>query len=286
MGDWVIKTEEVLAHVLRDHDLILTPKLAIHVMDHTNPEYRPDVVDAITNQLRAKPRVRTGTFSASSWGLIDCQRARVFRFLGVREDKPGINERLASIFMDGHWRHLRWQAELLQANLIDAIEVPLQGMDGWLVGTADAMATASYGVEIKGINGFGFDRIDSGPKAEHVVQCQVYMAMSGLGAWSILYESKTTNQWREFVVEADPEFKSVLTDEVSMASKMILKRQLPPPIRVGSNRFESECGRCPWREKCRGVSSEHVGWDKVSTPLQPPAVASVAQKVIQPRRRP
>ena len=47
----------------------------------------------------------------------------MFQYIGVPVMSRG-DSRLHSIFIDGTWRHIRWQMMLLEAGILTDIEVP------------------------------------------------------------------------------------------------------------------------------------------------------------------
>lgn len=197
--------------------LIVLPRylrwLSRHGEDPLLPnDGREGIGAMILTQMLEKPRDRTQSFSASSAGA--CQRAQVFGFYGAEGESPG--PQLRAIFNDGKWRHLRWQALLLQAGILSDIEVPLfwrrklqRGtMDGQGIVPDDHHVTEwrglEFGFELKGVNAFQYDALTkSGPKEEHLNQVARYFLLSGLTLFSIVYENKSTQAVHEWVISRD-----------------------------------------------------------------------------------
>ena len=101
---------------------IITPRLKEFLRNNPNLVVDDWVADKIHEQLVKQPRVRSGSFSSSAAG--DCPRKQIFQYLGIEPDEP-VSPTTQNVFYDGTWRHLRWQAVLLQAGLITEIEYPL-----------------------------------------------------------------------------------------------------------------------------------------------------------------
>jgi hypothetical protein len=130
--------------------LILTPHIERYLAFHDGINMQDaNAIRLITKQLKAAPRDRSASFSASSRG--SCLRAQMFGYIGMPDSPASV--RLRGIFMDGHWRHLKWQALLLEAGLLNSIEYPLLHKPWRMRGTVDGLYTPDYGLEIKGNTG-------------------------------------------------------------------------------------------------------------------------------------
>lgn len=204
---------------------------------------REGIGAAILRQLLEVPRDRSGSFSASSAG--NCQRAQVFGYHAAESEKPDVQ--LQSIFNDGKWRHLRWQAMLLQSQIIDEIEVPLfwkrmkqRGtMDGAGIVPDDHPVTEwrgdEFGFELKGVNAFQFDALKkSGPKEAHLNQVARYFLLSGFERFSIVYENKSTQEPFEWVVSRDDPGMAERIDKQRAEVESLLEyaedQELPPML--------------------------------------------------------
>lgn len=204
---------------------------------------REGIGAAILSEMVSTPRERSGSFSASSAGR--CERAQVFGYHGAEGDSPDVG--LQSIFNDGKWRHLRWQAMLLQSEILTDIEVPLFWNRKLQRGTMDGQGIVpedhyvqewqgqEFGFELKGVNAFQYDGFTkSGPKEEHLDQVAKYFLLSGLGLFSILYENKSTQQAHEWVISRDDpgmaERIEAQREEVDSLKRYVDEESLPPQL--------------------------------------------------------
>lgn len=208
---------DVLKLMAGNARLIVLPRYLRWIKQNGNKPLIPNdgrqgIGASILSQMIEQPRERSGSFSASSAGR--CERAQMFGYLGA--EAPGPDPQLAAIFEDGKWRHLRWQATLLQAGVLIDIEVPLMWKAKKQRGTMDGLGVVpdnhkvrewqglEFGFELKGVNAFQFDKFKAeGPKEEHLDQVAKYFLMSGLDLFSIVYENKSTQEPFEWVVSRD-----------------------------------------------------------------------------------
>lgn len=197
----------------------------------------------ILEQMIAVPRDRSGSFSASSAG--SCPRAQVFGYHGAEAESP--SPQLQAIFEDGKWRHLRFQAILLTAGILNDIEVPLFWKRKEQRGTMDGAGLvpmdhpveewrgAEFGFELKGVNAFQYDGFTKkGPKEEHLNQVARYFLLSGLEWFSIVYENKSTQATHEWVIgRDDPGMAGRIAEqraEVDLLHQHAEEGTLPPQL--------------------------------------------------------
>lgn len=248
-----------LKQIIRAHkqsDLIITPKLQAFLMNNPQLYYDESIGDFIRDTITTQPRFRSGSFSASSAGM--CQRRQVFGYLGI---DPGGNNgfQLQNIFEDGKWRHLRWQAILLQAGLLDKAEVPLDWPKMRSKGSMDGQGTvpddhpnvawrgAEYVWELKGVSPYVYDSyIQQGGKPEHKKQVHRYLLASGLDLAIIMYENKATQIWHEWVIEPDPVLLQEQQDELDSLNAAVTNEQLPPMLPECQMKKGKEYGQCPY----------------------------------------
>lgn len=223
-------------------DLVMTPKVQEWLMAHGDDAYTPEIADWIAEQLKIRPRIRSGSFSASSAGA--CERAQVLGYLGV----PGldsIDPRLQNIFNDGKWRHLRWQAMLLTIGLLDRAEMPLHWRNKRSRGTIDGHGIVAddhprpiwrgkdYGFELKGMNPYGYSRAVKGDpemKEEHLKQVHRYFLMGAFDLFVIVYENKATQEWHEWVIEPDDAYLEESREELDRLNDAVDDEVLPPML--------------------------------------------------------
>jgi hypothetical protein len=210
--------------------LAITPAVTKYMMLDPGPYYSEETIEIITNQLAGSGRIRHSSFAASSLSL-HCYRAGVFQWLGATQNAGRDEIRnavLSNLFLDGHWRHLRWQAVLLECGVIDTIEHLMQ--DHGMIGTADGVNFAeNFGVEIKGCNSYQYTIIVrmKRPLEHHIWQVHAYMLLTGMDLWYVLYENKDTNDWKEFRIERDPLITDEILRYVKSSRSVIELKQLP-----------------------------------------------------------
>ena len=196
------------------------------------------------------PRDRSGSFSGSARGT--CERAQVFQFLGVPKGGRGIDTKLQSVFLDGTWRHLRWQMLLLAAgerySIPVEVEVPFRNEDLRLRGSVDGIVDG-HGFELKGTRAFQSAR--SKPFAAHVLQVHSYMVLTGLDTFSIVYEDKATQDTSEHIIERNPKTEAKVRGELERLNAAIDTEALPAVQRGCSAEVKSqEWWDCPYRAVC------------------------------------
>jgi hypothetical protein len=242
----------------KQDDLIITPRYNHFLLSGGfDQPLRPEVAKIIHDLLVKPPRVRKGTFSSSSAGR--CLRRQEFEYMGI---DPGgaIDPRLANIFDDGRWRHLRWQARLLQANIIDAVEVaiPVKSLRSWSTLDGEGVVPANhprirwrnqrFGFELKGINSWGFDiaKMDERIKEEHLDQVHRYFLASGHRLFVILYESKNSQEWYEWAIEADPQRLLRQKRELLVLNNDRRDKELQPRLAECQKRTGKVFHECPF----------------------------------------
>ena len=249
---------------------IITPRLNSYLGKHPDIVYDDWVADRIRDILKAPQRDRSASFSSSASGT--CPRAQMFGFKGI---PTGVSHgtQLINIFNDGRWRHLRWQAMLLQAGILSDIEVfldwPAKLSKGSMDGTGivpddhdnEQWRGLEYGFELKGMNTWGFqnavkyDRV----KEEHLSQIDGYFLSGGLDLFVVIYEDKNTQEWHEWVVEPDPARLSVRQAELDALNEYARRKELPPMLPGCKTGKGAEWKRCDYAGK-NGVCVSRRKW--------------------------
>lgn len=191
------------------------------------------------------PKDRSGAWHPSQ--LAKCLRKQTFEFWGV----PGAykaSARMANLYADGHWRHLRWQVLLLEAGVVDSIEVPVEMTEYNVRGSMDAEAEDFF-VEIKGTR-FISD-VRKGPMDEHIDQVHGYFLATGHTQCIMIYEDKQSQEFVELVVDRDDHKVDELEDRLQYLNDMMFARQLPDPLSPDSE----DCKWCVYSSFCRDVES-------------------------------
>ena len=202
-----------LLGTVNDPELIITPRLINWLGQHGDDATPLWVMERILEVATTPPRDRRFSFSSSSAGY--CQRRQVYEYFGIRPDgRP--SAQLTNLFNDGKWRHLRWQAMLLSAGILDGIEFPLDwpakrskgSMDGHGVvpDSHPVHGGREFGFELKGINPYGYAAVikRDAPEEKHLDQVHRYFLSGGHDVFVIVYEDKATQNWKEFVIEEEP----------------------------------------------------------------------------------
>lgn len=244
---------------LTDANLVVTPRYLEWLAKHGDEEYPPWIARKVMKLLKTPPRVRSGSFSGSSAG--QCLRRQELAFLGKKpsiERKP--SPQLTHIFNDGKWRHLRWQAALLNASIIKEIEVPIEWPDMLSKNTIDgvgyvwwkhpnlALRGKKFGLEIKGVNPFQYGRWISEPFPieEHMHQIHRYMLVSDIDFFVVIYENKGTNEWKEWVVRPQKEYMEQSRKELEALNEAVRTKTLHDPLPSCQIRMGAAWTTCPY----------------------------------------
>lgn len=243
-------------------NLLVTPLLETWLVKHADDPLGATTAKTIEETLKIWPRDRTQSFSASSGGV--CPRRQEFSFLGTPQE-GSINTRLSMIFMDGKWRHLRWQAMLLQSGIIDSIEVPLRDKKLRIKGSMDGVGATlghsfygddhDFGWELKGTNEYSFRSSRyKGPMEKHLQQIDNYFLVSGLDLFSLVYEDKNSQEWAEWVVVRDEaRVRQARQNLVEMNNA--IDTQTLHDIQPECKNMKGEYLTCPYGETCLKTGS-------------------------------
>lgn len=232
-------------------DLLVTPYVEMALMKGGNVLVPDDVAQFVVDEITTPQRDRTKTFSASSSGF--CKRRQVFQYLDF-DRLPITESRTNAIFQDGTWRHIRWQALLLKHGILTEVERSIEVPEFRMTGTIDGIGedeAGEFGWELKGINSRGYRRVlDSGPQEKHLLQIHAYMIGSGLDRWSLVYECKDTQEFKEFVVRQDEATTNRVLDDLHEMNSAINNQTLPPMLDPCIDKEGTEYRYCPFREQC------------------------------------
>lgn len=245
-----------LVRSVNDSNKIISPKLTEWLLVYGDKELDAAIADRIRELLVTPPRVRSGSFASSSAGK--CYRAQELNYLGV-PGRASIDPQLQNIFWDGKWRHLRWQAMLLMAGILQDVEWPLTWERMRSRGTMDGVGVVwedhprnhwrgeEFGFELKGISPYQFQTVKNyGAKEEHLDQVHRYFLSGGMKLFVIIYENKGTNEWHETVIEADPARLSAQKEELQLLNKAIDQKRLHDPLPDCRMRKGPVWQECPW----------------------------------------
>lgn len=221
-------------------DKIITPRLNLWLMQNPNWSVEPAIADLIRDLMMRKQRERSGSFSSSSAG--DCPRRQIYDYMGLASGNNGAQ--LQNLFNDGTWRHLRWQAMLLQAGILNEVEIMLDWPSMKSKGSMDGQGVVpddhpnyrwrgmEFGFELKGMNTFAYQsyslKID--PKEQHHQQTDRYFLSGGHDLFVVIYEDKNTQEWTEWVYEPDKARMEVQQRELDMLNTYADTRTIPPML--------------------------------------------------------
>lgn len=247
--------KRIIKRVKLEEALILTPRLDRHLMRHPELVLSEKHADLLRLLVTQHPRDRTQSFSGSAAG--QCYRKQVFDYIGVPQ-RFIADTTLIQIFRNGTWVHLRWQMTLLEAGLLDAIEVVLPHPNEWrLMGSMDGIGThdrhGEFMFELK-----GWSALVDEPKPEHVEQIHRYMLGSGIEVCSLIYEHKSSQNWREFIIETDPVVLQRVKDELELLNNAVEDEVLPDILPSCSQRTGETYRGCPYRTVCLDIAD----WDE------------------------
>lgn len=234
---------------------IFTPSFVQYLATNPEPVYEPWVVERIAQVLLAQAQDRSQHFHASALGK--CMRLQLFSRLAGPKPATETNVVQTNLFRDGHWRHLRLQADSLQAGIIDDIEVRFEAPQYELIGHMDGLA-ATTGVEFKGAREGTYRMVGfTGVIDDHATQARCYLLLSELAgrpmdAIAVVYEDKTTADWREFIIPRDePALAKLRTRLEELVERWHDQRMparlpsYPDAAPCSSCRFKADCGRIP-----------------------------------------
>jgi hypothetical protein len=163
---------------------------------------------------------------------------------------PHTDPVLSNIFLDGTWRHIRWQMMGMTAGWFTAIEVKTTVPELRLGVSADAMNTDErWGFELKGTSQLA-SVIRNGVPEKHLLQVHTMMLAFGMDRWVYMAEDKSRQEIHEVVIDADPKMLDRVERELHVLNECVTKRELPevlPSCRGGDGRLFNGC---PFRGVC------------------------------------
>lgn len=219
---------------IRD-DLIITPPLTIF-LTQWDGDMSDAAVDAVSKAMRTKQRDRSASWSASAAGK--CKRRQELTFLGMTASGT-TDAHLQMIFLNGTWVHLRWQAMLLTAGLLDSIEQTHKkrsartrcSMDGVGTATFGRYKGREFGFELKGRNDWQYNKqtmlgIDDQTRA----QVDFSFMLTGLDIWVVMNENKNNQTMKEWVFVRDDNRVSDMRKQVKELNNAIDRQRLHPML--------------------------------------------------------
>jgi len=239
-------------------DTIVTRPINEWLLKHGDDAHSPSVVDYIAAQIGTPPRIRSGSFSGAAAGM--CLRRQELAYAGVGGDV--IDPQLRNIFNDGKWRHLRWQAMLLETGIITDPEYLVKWPEMLSRGSVDARGEVpmdhprqdwrgkEFGLELKGVSTFQFGEMSrSGPKPEHARQIHHYFVLGGFDLFSYVIEDKTTQNFAEHVIVPDKKLMIEAENDIIQLAKAVKDKKLHQLLPDCQKRTGEEFRSCPYGGK-------------------------------------
>ena len=255
-------------------DQIILPPFNRWFAKYANAPVTHNTADIIYDEMIKPGRKRSGSFAASSSGK--CIRRQSYDYYGAKQKKP-FGQQTLMIFKNGTWSHLRWQAMLLDAGILEDIEVPASYKPFHTVGTLDGRGTVDmshpnpdlrgkvFGFEFKTISNKGFEQAQHiGLKDEHLRQIHKYFVLKGCEVFSVVYEDKQFQALKEWVVTPDPQLLEDSYAEIETLTKYLDKQELPPKLPSCIAGMGSVFNDCPYGGKggiCYAGSNSIDGFD-------------------------
>lgn len=240
---------------LKETNLIMTPRLETWLMSNSNLVVSEEHAKTLTEIVTAQPRDRSKGFSSSSRGT--CLRAQMFQYIGVPTMGRG-DSRLHSIFIDGTWRHIRWQMMLLEAGILTDIEVPFHNETYRLRGSLDGTnEDEGWGWELKGTSNSSVVSGSADPFHNHLLQIHTYfVGRPDIERFVLLYEDKKFQSYREIVVERTPELVKEVREELEYLNECADDQTLPPVLSDCQRAQGRTFRECAYRDICRECDYE------------------------------
>lgn len=240
-------------------DTIVTKPVNEWLLKHGDDPFSPDVVAWVADQIGTQPRIRTGSFSGASAGK--CLRAQELAF--ASDSGEVIDTQLRNIFNDGKWRHLRWQAMLLEVGVLTDAEYPVFWRSKYSRGTIDGRGVVpddhphkewrgkEFGFELKGVSTFQFKaRKDAGlPEDKHWRQIHHYFILGNFDLFSYVMEDKTTQEFYEMVLEPDPKMLIEAQHDIDELAKAVDTKVLHPQLPDCAKQTGVDFRTCPFGQK-------------------------------------
>ena len=251
-----MKLGKLLAAIKQE--LPVTPRHEKWLAANPNASYSAAAKEFLAAEIGKPGRDRSRAFSAS--GAHTCHRRRMFSFLGLPESEQ-LASRTIQIFHNGTYMHLRWQMAGITAGWLATPEAFFVNAPLRLKGSLDGILDTGEGLELKSINSNGFNYVMSAgkPKKAHIGQVASYFVMTDLEKFSIIYENKDTQDYREFVVtRKDAPVDEALT-ELEKLNTHVEYRELPEIKDLCWAGQGTEYLQCPFREICPTIKDwEHA----------------------------
>ena len=246
-----------LKKLIRDSGNPITSRHEKWLRENPSPEYSEKAIkfaERVFRQEVGGSRNRNTKFRGSS--VEKCERAQMFRAIGM-EETPFDDSKTSNIFATGNSLHLKWQMAGLTEGWLEDAEVAVELPELELGGTLDGILYDGSGFEFKTVNNRGYAMAESTgkPQKGHISQVQTYMMMTDIEKFSIVYENKDNQEWREFVIPRDEEEITDIRGRIFNLYHDFKEKRLPKVKRTCLDEDGWEYRNCPYRDRCLGIKS-------------------------------
>jgi hypothetical protein len=234
------KTEKIITPII---DKFLSEEKNIVITDKAIQEKLIEIVSDNSNSKR------TGRFGASSRG--SCLRKQMFDYTGDIQKLDMVDTTLQNLFNDGTWRHIRWQMMGLMSGALTDVEAKVSSekypsFGGSIDGIGFSKEYGKYGFELKGTS-YMTDSV----KDIHLKQIHTYFVLDPeIKLFSVIYEDKRTQDWREFLVYPDPKILTEVKAEMQSLEDGVTFFTYPDVKEQCRLRQGKEYQMCPYRNEC------------------------------------
>lgn len=245
-------------------DKILTQRILRWFMEDGELSIPDELLPVLHQLVQDKSNSqRSGRFGASSRGT--CRRAQVFSYLGVN-GVPHADPQLANIFLDGTWRHIRWQMLGLTQGWFTRVEVKGNLPELRLGTSADAMNDIeAWGFELKGMREVS-NIIRNGIPQPHLLQVHTMLLAHDMDTWVYLGEDKQSQQIHEIVVRRDERVIESVTEELQDLNGHISGHTLPPVLPACAGGDGPKFRGCAYRNICLGCEPAAIPLEQWNQP--------------------
>jgi len=245
------RIKELLNDAAKDHLIVKPPyEQFLTVWDETYPRH---VVKRISEVLATPQRDRRYSWSASGSGT--CMRRQEFSFIGM-PTVVDYHPQQRRIFLNGTWVHLRNQATLMSAGILDNIEVTVKRksmrarctMDGMGVVKQGRYEGADFGFELKSTNDFAYNnQMIKGAADKTRKQVDFSFWLTGFDLFTIINENKNNQDINEWVIVRDEERVAEVAADVRELNKAIDYEHLHSKLPECQKKLKSgEFYKCPY----------------------------------------
>jgi hypothetical protein len=180
------------------------------------------IIKVIDDYLQRRPRDEREIRCFHPSSLHRSARELYWHYLNGDSDQ-GFGPRVLRIFDNGHAVHERLQGYLEEIGILKRSEVPVENEEYEIKGHTDGILEVGgfEGVlEIKSMNSTQFYSCYA-PKADHLIQINVYMFCLGIPRGCLLYECKDDQELKEFYVKQDAQILDPILEKIKYVQECL-----------------------------------------------------------------